>query len=300
MDTNEGDINIDSIKRQRPVFLLIMDGWGIAPSSEFNAISLAKTPFITRSIKEYPAVILDSTTGDINNRYLALGSGVFTDNDDDYIKDDLSSVLAANNLKQLKIFDSERLAALTYFYNGRREEKMPQEDWITISSATSKTPYDAKLSTKRIFQESVRAVKDEEYDLIVASCSILDYVASLGDMKQTIETMEAVDRYVKKLASEVLDKDGILIITSTQGNAEKSVDAVTDLPDNKMTNNPVPFIMLGNELKGRSISSQDAPDGDLSLLHSIGSISDIAATIIDILELDESNKESFSGNSLIS
>lgn len=299
MDINESDENLESIKRQRPVFLLIIDGWGIAPNSEFNAISLAKTPFIIKSIKEYPAVVLDAVNGDINNRYLALGSGRDTSNDDDYIKDDLTSVLASSNLKQLKIFDSERLAALSYFYNGRREEKMPQEDWLTITSANNQVSYDVNLSTKRIFQESVRAVKGGEYDFIVATCSILDYIASSGDIKHTISVMEALDKYIKKLAAEILDKDGILMICSTHGNAEKLVDVVTDLPDSKMTNSPVPFIMLGNELKGRSISFQDAPDGDLSLLHSIGSISDIAATIIDALELDESKKEAFSGKSLI-
>ncbi len=34
--------------------LIILDGWGISPDSEGNAIVLAKTPYLDRLKKEYP------------------------------------------------------------------------------------------------------------------------------------------------------------------------------------------------------------------------------------------------------
>src|SRR3972149_2916579 len=38
----------------KPWVLLVLDGWGIAPASEGNAITLAKTPFINSLIANYP------------------------------------------------------------------------------------------------------------------------------------------------------------------------------------------------------------------------------------------------------
>lgn len=42
----------------KPVVLMILDGWGIAPPSPGNAISLAKTPNIDKLITTYPAMTL--------------------------------------------------------------------------------------------------------------------------------------------------------------------------------------------------------------------------------------------------
>lgn len=44
-----------------PLVLLILDGWGVAPSSRGNAISLAQTPNMNRLMQEYPAVTLHAS-----------------------------------------------------------------------------------------------------------------------------------------------------------------------------------------------------------------------------------------------
>ena len=38
----------------KKICLLILDGWGIAPKSNFSAIEMAKTPFIENLLKEHP------------------------------------------------------------------------------------------------------------------------------------------------------------------------------------------------------------------------------------------------------
>ena len=43
-----------------PLVLLILDGWGIAPASSSNAISLAKTPNYLKLIKDFPHTSLDA------------------------------------------------------------------------------------------------------------------------------------------------------------------------------------------------------------------------------------------------
>ena len=46
---------------KKPVMLMILDGFGIAPSSEGNAVALAKKPNFDRLMKEYPHTNLQAS-----------------------------------------------------------------------------------------------------------------------------------------------------------------------------------------------------------------------------------------------
>jgi 2,3-bisphosphoglycerate-independent phosphoglycerate mutase len=69
----------------RPVVLIICDGWGVAPSSPGNAITLARTPVFDRWLHEYPSTELEAsgesvglTAGMMGNSevgHLNLGAG---------------------------------------------------------------------------------------------------------------------------------------------------------------------------------------------------------------------------------
>ncbi|MBC8018940.1 MAG: 2,3-bisphosphoglycerate-independent phosphoglycerate mutase [Verrucomicrobia bacterium] len=41
---------------KKPLLLMILDGWGINPKSDHNAVALAKTPNLTKFLSEYPHV----------------------------------------------------------------------------------------------------------------------------------------------------------------------------------------------------------------------------------------------------
>jgi 2,3-bisphosphoglycerate-independent phosphoglycerate mutase len=71
--------------RPRPVVLIVLDGFGLAPPSRANAISLAKTPNFDKYMTNYPVMPLSAsgeavglTWGEIGNSevgHLSLGSG---------------------------------------------------------------------------------------------------------------------------------------------------------------------------------------------------------------------------------
>ncbi|WP_423787709.1 hypothetical protein, partial [Klebsiella pneumoniae] len=42
----------------RPLVLIILDGWGYAPPSKANAISLARKPNYDRLLKEFPNTLI--------------------------------------------------------------------------------------------------------------------------------------------------------------------------------------------------------------------------------------------------
>ena len=45
----------------RPVVLIVMDGWGVAPPGPDNAVSIAATPVFDRLVAEYPHGVLDAS-----------------------------------------------------------------------------------------------------------------------------------------------------------------------------------------------------------------------------------------------
>jgi 2,3-bisphosphoglycerate-independent phosphoglycerate mutase len=54
-----------SIQKKVPTVLVILDGWGIAPPSRGNAITLAKTPTLDEFYKTYPSTTLGATGQDV-------------------------------------------------------------------------------------------------------------------------------------------------------------------------------------------------------------------------------------------
>lgn len=55
----------DSVIMKSPTLLIILDGYGIAKPSKYNAITLAKKPTIDRMLELYPNNLLGATGGDV-------------------------------------------------------------------------------------------------------------------------------------------------------------------------------------------------------------------------------------------
>src|SRR5512147_2734073 len=56
--------------RPKPLVLIILDGWGYAPPSKANAISLARKPNYDRLLSEYPNTLIHTS-----GRYVGLPDG---------------------------------------------------------------------------------------------------------------------------------------------------------------------------------------------------------------------------------
>ena len=53
------------MKRQKPVVLCILDGWGFRDQKENNAIEMGNTPVWHQLIKEYPTTMLKTSGLDV-------------------------------------------------------------------------------------------------------------------------------------------------------------------------------------------------------------------------------------------
>lgn len=199
------------------------------------------------------------------------------------ILNSLGEVLSYSGLKQLRIAETEKYAHITFFFNGGDEKIFEGEERILIPSPKVST-YDKapKMSAMEITNAIIKNVNEEKFDIIIANFANPDMVGHSGNFESTVEAIEFVDECIGKIFKAIKDKNGILILTSDHGNSETMWDKKQNSKHTAHTNNPVPFILV-NGKEGINLKK--------------GILSDIAPTIIDILNLNKPKE--IDGNSLI-
>lgn len=296
MNINSSHNNSEEPHRVGPLVLVLLDGWGIAPASEMNALTSVKTPAFSSLTKNYPVAILRTGVKTLNARYLSLGSG--QDLGDENIKPilTLTKIISAAGKKQIKITETERLAALTHFFNGHEENRIGNEDWLIVSSEAGQRSSNPALSLKRIIKAFLNTLADSNnvYDFIVVALPTLDLVARGGDQTAVKKIITTLDKKIKLIAAEVLNKQGTLIISSALGNAEKISTPGGDLVDKEMTTNPVPLIFVNEEFRGQNIGWPDPINNDLSTLTPLGGLENLAPTILELLNIEKPAEMSIS------
>ncbi len=183
-------------------------------------------------------------------------------------KETLGEVLSKNNLRQLRIAETEKYAHITYFFNGGIEKPFLGEDRALIPSPKVLT-YNLKpeMSAFELTDKLILLIKAKKYDFIVVNYANCDMVGHTGNFTATVKAVEAVDACLKKLFQN-LKKDDKILIVADHGNAEKMI-AKNGGIFTAHTTNPVPFIF---------ISSEKAKVKN-------GSLVDIAPTILNILKI---------------
>ena len=199
------------------------------------------------------------------------------------IKDTLAEVVSRAGLHQLHIAETEKYAHVTFFFNGGREQPFPNEDRILVPSPKVAT-YDLQpeMSAYLVTEKLQEALAKDLYDLVILNFANPDMVGHTGSLEATVKALEAVDECVGSLAETVLQKGGALCITADHGNLEEMEDPVTHAPMTAHTTNPVPFLVVGAE-PGTQVED--------------GGLSDIAPTLLDLLDLPE--PEAMTGHSLL-
>ena len=199
------------------------------------------------------------------------------------IKDTLAEVVSRAGLHQLHIAETEKYAHVTFFFNGGREQPFPNEDRILVPSPKVAT-YDLQpeMSAYLVTEKLQEALAKDLYDLVILNFANPDMVGHTGSLEAAVKALEAVDECVGSLAETVLQKGGALCITADHGNLEEMKDPVTHAPMTAHTTNPVPFLVVGAE-PGTQVED--------------GGLSDIAPTLLDLLDLPE--PEAMTGHSLL-
>ncbi len=193
-------------------------------------------------------------------------------------KNILGEVISNNNLKQLRIAETEKFAHITFFFNGGIDTPFSGEDRILVDSPKVET-YDLKpeMSAYEVTDKLISQLNsDDKYDLIILNLANCDMVGHTGIYDAAIKAVETVDYCVGKIVKTAQENDYEVLLTADHGNSEKMRE--NNLPFTAHTKNKVPFLITNEDLKLKD-----------------GSLSNISPTILDILDItkpDEMDEES--------
>lgn len=200
------------------------------------------------------------------------------------IKNTFGAYLAAHQLKQARIAETEKYAHVTFFFNGGVEQPNPLEDRFLIPSPKVAT-YDLQpeMSAFEVCDTLTEKIRSAEYDCIIINFANPDMVGHTGIMPAVIKAIETIDTCVGKAVEAVKEIDGVLFLCADHGNAEELINLETNEPWTAHTTNPVPFILI------------NGPEG--VTLREDGKLCDIAPTLLELLGLEQ--PEEMTGKSLL-
>ncbi len=196
-------------------------------------------------------------------------------------KNILGEVVAAHNLHQLRIAETEKYAHVTFFFNGGIDTEFKNETRILISSPKVET-YDLKpeMSANEVTDKVIEALAADKYSLIILNFANCDMVGHTGIYEAALKAVETVDKCVGRIYKTAKENGYQLLITADHGNSEQMRDLRTDVPFTAHTTNKVPFLIT---------------DENIDLEN--GSLCDIAPTILKLLDLKQPSE--MTGRSLI-
>ncbi len=187
------------------------------------------------------------------------------------ISNTLGDVLEQNNLRQLRIAETEKYPHVTFFFSGGREQEFDGERRIMIESPRVAT-YDLKPEMSA-FEVTIRVTEElnnQTADFICLNFANPDMVGHTGAYEAIIKAVETTDICTKNVVDCALKNDYAVVIIADHGNAEFALNA-DHTPNTAHTNSPVPCFVLGTEYKKLEN----------------GILADIAPTILKILGVDK-------------
>ncbi len=240
-----------------------------------------ETDFNIFNRKRFPSVVYAGMLqydGDLNipSRYLVSPPK---------IKNTMGEYLAAENLPQLAISETQKYGHVSYFWNGNRSGKFNEqyENYIEIPSDI--IPFEQRpwMQSALITDRLIKELKSSQYRFARVNFPNGDMVGHTGNLQATIIGVEAVDLCLGRILPVIDQLGGIAIITADHGNADEMYETDKDGTPKKNkdgsfkaktshTLNKVPCIIYDNN----KLKQYDVVPGEYGL-------SNLAATVLNLL-----------------
>ena len=186
----------------------------------------------------------------------------------------LAEVFASLGVRNYRLAETEKYAHVTYFFNGGTEAEFPSERRLLVPSPKVAT-YDLmpEMAAFKVTDKILRGIDEGETDVFIVNFANPDMVGHTGNLAKTVEAVQYVDACLGWITKALKTARGTCLITADHGNCEQMLDFATGQPHTAHTNNPVPFHLIDEELRGVKLRA----DG--------GSLQDVAPTILGLLGL---------------
>jgi 2,3-bisphosphoglycerate-independent phosphoglycerate mutase len=191
--------------------------------------------------------------------------------DKDNITETLGEILERNNKKQIRIAETEKYPHVTFFFSGGREHPFEGETRILKDSPKVAT-YDLQpeMSAYELADALVPELEKREADFVCLNFANGDMVGHTGVFEAAVKACEAVDKCAEKVITAALENGYTTIVIADHGNCETMINP-DGSPNTAHTTNPVPIILVDNELE---------------TIHD-GILGDIAPTILELMGIEK-------------
>ncbi len=187
----------------------------------------------------------------------------------------LGQVISNTGLTQFRCTETEKWVYVTKIFNGLREDPYPGEVRKLIPSDKVDT-YDLKPDMKAM--DIAKAVAwhlhEKSFDFYVVNLANPDILGHTGNKQAIMRGIHTVDKAVGLMYEELLNQNGVGIITADHGDAEIIWDKEKQQPHTFHSDNHVPFIYIDEENKGAT-------------LREMASLQDVAPTILKVLGIEK-------------
>ena len=169
--------------------------------------------------------------------------------DKDNITETLGEVLEKNGKKQIRIAETEKYPHVTFFFSGGREKEFVGESRILKNSPKVAT-YDLQpeMSAFELADALVPELEKQEVDFVCLNFANGDMVGHTGVMEAAVKACEAVDKCAERVITTALEHGYTTIVIADHGNCETMINP-DGSPNTAHTTNPVPIILVDNDLK---------------------------------------------------
>jgi 2,3-bisphosphoglycerate-independent phosphoglycerate mutase len=189
------------------------------------------------------------------------------------LHNNLGEYLANLGHKQFRTAETEKYAHVTFFFNGGVENSYPHEDRRLVPSRRDIATYDLApaMSAVEVTDGAVAAIASRQYAFVLINFANPDMVGHTGILPAAIDAVETIDTCLGRIVETAKQTGAAVLITADHGNCEQMIDPQTGQPHTAHTTNPVPFILVDEELRGSKLRE--------------GGLADVAPTTLTLMGL---------------
>jgi len=185
------------------------------------------------------------------------------------LKNTLGEILSNEQIRQVRIAETEKYPHVTYFFNGGREVPFPLEHRIMVPSPKVPT-YDLQpeMSAPEVTEQLLAYLDNHLAEFICLNYANPDMVGHTGNYAAIIKAVETVDHELRRLVNDLMKKKYNILVLADHGNAD-----LAENPDGSSNTahslNPVPCILIN--------SSFQRING--------GILADVAPTLLELMDV---------------
>jgi 2,3-bisphosphoglycerate-independent phosphoglycerate mutase len=199
------------------------------------------------------------------------------------IKDTIATAIGESR-PQVYVSETEKYAHVTYFINGGHAKPVNGERREMIKSTHIKDLADhPKMSGVELTNLVIKEIKKGIGSFVCINYPQVDMLGHTGNFEAAKKAVGFIDEQVALIVDEVMNQDGVVVVTADHGNAEEMIDLDTNEIKTSHTTNPVPFILISEKFKKSELRD--------------GSLKDVTPTLLDVMGLKK--PKAMTGKSLI-